>query len=108
MFVGLNVNVTETANTHVHNIIQAVINCLYKSKHGYVLHIADVCEVDEDSITIVVWGSEVLENIKLIWSEDRPNRFDICLLNANGYYPLAEREYDENDVINWIASLVKC
>lgn len=108
MFVALNVNVSETANIHVHNIIQAVVNRLYKSKHGYMLHIADVCEKDEDSVTLAIWGSEVLENIKLIWSEDRPNRFNIYLLNANGYYPLAEQEYDENGVIDWVASLVKC
>lgn len=107
MFVGLNVNISETANTHMHNIIQAVINRLYESKHGYVLHIADVCEVDEDSTTFAIWGSEVLENIKLVWSEDRPNRFDIYTLNANGY-SLALREYDDDDVIDWITSLVKC
>ena len=107
MLVGLNIAVTETANTHAHNIIQAVINRLYESKRGYVLHIADVCKNAEDSVTLVIWGSEILENIKLIWSEDRPNRFDIHMLNANGYL-LAEREYDDEDVINWITSLVRC
>lgn len=107
MFVALNVNVSETANIHVHNIIQAIINRLYKSEHGYVLHIADVCKINEDSVTLIIWGSEVLENIKLIWSEDRPNRFDIYMLNADGY-SLSEREYDDDDVINWITSLVRC
>ena len=107
MFVAFNVNVSETANIHVHNIIQAVINRLYISKHGYVLHIADVCESNEDSVTLVIWGSEVLEDIKLIWSEDRPNKFDIYMLNAGGY-SLSEREYDDDDVIDWITSLVRC
>lgn len=107
MFVALNTNISETTNTYAHNIIQAVINRLYESKHGYVLNIADVCEIDEDSVTLVICGSEVLENIKLIWSEDRPNRFDIYTVNANGY-SLTEREYNDEDVINWITSLVRC
>lgn len=107
MFVALNVNVSETTNIHVHNIIQAVINRLYTSKHGYVLHIADVCEMDENSVTLVIWGSKVLENIKLVWSEDRPNRFDIYMLNADGY-SLAEREYGDEDVIQLITSLIRC
>lgn len=107
MFVALNTNISETANPYAHNIIQAVINRLYESKHGYVLNIVDVCEIDEDSVTLVICGSEVLENIKLIWSEDRPNRFDIYTVNANGY-SLAEREYDDDDVIDWITSLVRC
>lgn len=107
MFVSLNIAVTDTANKYTHNIIRAITDSLYKSKHGYILQIVDVCEVDEDSVTLVICGSEVLENIKLIWSEDRPNRFDIYTVNANGY-SLAEREYSDEDVINWITSLVRC
>lgn len=107
MFISLNIAVTDTANKYAHNIIQAITDSLYKSKHGYTLQIVDVCEIDENSMTLIIWGSEVLENIKLIWSEGRPNRFDIYTVNANGY-SLAEREYDEEDVINWITSLVRC